>query len=150
MRLATPQDQTISKLNPLNFYKRAKKSSPPPKELPAAALLNTWLGKIWKRTPSETSLLEHRTKDTVVSRSQVKKTPKVTASYAMALPPTPKLRLQRGSLDSGVQPFNSGNGDLLSPEYFVDVNLRFTNTNTTSQHSEYSGESVHLERTEGR
>lgn len=150
MQHVIPQDQTLAKLNPLNFYRKAKKGSPPPKEFSAAALLNPWFAKIWKRTPSETSLLEHGTKNTVVSRSQVKKTPKITASHAMAPPPTAKLRLHLASLDSDVQPYDAGNGNLLSPEYFVDVNLRYTNTNTTSQQSEYSRESVHLERTEDR
>lgn len=144
MSPVNPQDLMLSKLNPLTIYRKARKSSPPPPSSKEThATLNPWIPKLWKRTSSD--LPEEGNNHTVVSRSQVKKTPKITSSHAMAVSSPPKLRLHQASLESGAQPFDAGNGDTLSPDYFVGVNLKFTNTNTTSVTSQYSRDSIHVE-----
>lgn len=138
MLLVSAQDQMFSKLNPLNYYRKGKKtSSPSPKDQALHQALNPWFLKMWKRTPSESSMGEHR-RNTVVSRSQLKKS-RIAASQAMAVPSVAVSQVPRreqiASHNDDIQPYAAGNGELLSPEYFVDVNLRYTNTNTTSMYS---------------
>lgn len=130
MLLAGPS--MLSKLNPLNICRpRAKKQPVKPVTPP----LSPSFLKKWKRSLSAPA--GHLNKPlpkspAVITRSQVKRASTLPSSQAMAAPSRSKLQKHiLAPPDPEVQPYNPGGREMTS-DYFMDVNLRLTNTNATT------------------
>lgn len=134
----------FSKLNP--FHTRRPKPAKASSGSVSPTQLNPSFLKIWKRSPSAPAgtLPQVQKSPSVVTRSQVKRPTKLLSSHAMASTSTQRPKRLLASLDSDVQPYRPAQTGFLTPEYFMDVNLKLTNTNATSNISEVSVNSARL------
>lgn len=129
------QVDMLSKLNPLHYWPRSKKAKG------KATASNPSFPKMWRRsqTMSSNSVGLSPKLPSVVTRSQVKRSATMPSSRAMA--PRRKLSQALPQLDRSRH--SDEHRDTLSPDYFMDVNLRLTNTSATSITTEVTVEPVH-------
>lgn len=140
MLLAGPS--MLSKLNPFNVcWSRSRKNSA---AKPPSPLLSPSFLKIWRRSQSSPANIKSPKSPAVVTRSQVKRASTLPSSQAMAVTTYP--RRQNLTPDQEVQPYHPPGREYIATDYFMDVNLRLTNTNATTATSLVSDLSCDLAR----